>query len=318
MTLEDLRVFAAVCTAGNLSTVAREWGCSQSAISQHVRRLERELETPLLERGTRGVHPTPAGRILWRTATDSLAVIAAGCRELGELRRGEVGSLRLATGGTTVRRFMAGAVRRFRSVHPQVVVDIRSGSSTERCLEVLRGDLADLAFVTMGPQVRGIEQRTVIEARWMLVVPAGHELCGRARVLPGELPPTGYVSLPERSTSQRQLIGALAERGVRPGSAATVEDWDVATLLVELGFGWTIVPSTHLDDVPSQQAFVGIELGELPTVGFGWATRRWDALGRLALEFAEIVSEEITAGTERRLLAPSGATGADLGGVSAR
>lgn len=303
MTLEDLRVFAAVCAAENLSTVARQWGCSQSAISQHVRRLERELEMPLLERGTRGVRPTPAGRVLWRTATDSLAVIAAGRRELGELRRGEGGSLRLATGGTTVRRFMAGAVRRYRSLHPHAALDIRSDSSTERCLEAIRADLADLAFVTMGPDVRGVEQRKVIEVPWTLVVPAGHELCGRARVVPGELPPVGYVSLPERSTSQRQLIAALALRGVQLGSTATVEDWDTATLLVELGFGWTIVPSTHLDGVSSPQAVTGIELDELPTVGFGWATRRWEALSPLALEFAGIVSEEITAGPVRRSLA---------------
>src|SRR5687768_13252596 len=35
MTLDDLRVFVAVCRAGSLSSVARELGCTQSAVSQH-------------------------------------------------------------------------------------------------------------------------------------------------------------------------------------------------------------------------------------------------------------------------------------------
>lgn len=61
MTLEDLRVFVAVCRAGSLSAVARELACTQSAVSQHVKRLEREAGVSLLERRPRGVVPTYAG-----------------------------------------------------------------------------------------------------------------------------------------------------------------------------------------------------------------------------------------------------------------
>ncbi|CAM5452536.1 hypothetical protein SPURM210S_06573 [Streptomyces purpurascens] len=58
MALEDLRVFVAVCRAGSLSAVARELDCTQSAVSQHVRRLAREAGVSLLERQPRGVVPT--------------------------------------------------------------------------------------------------------------------------------------------------------------------------------------------------------------------------------------------------------------------
>src|SRR5580658_1817721 len=102
--LEDLRVFAAVCEARSLSAVASDLGCTQSAVSQHVRRLERECGIPLVERGVRGVQPTDAGRILAAAAADGLGVLASAWRRIDELRRGDAGSLRLATGGTTVRR----------------------------------------------------------------------------------------------------------------------------------------------------------------------------------------------------------------------
>ncbi|WP_244949977.1 LysR family transcriptional regulator [Streptomyces griseofuscus] len=55
MTLEGLKVFAAVCEAHNLSTVARETNRSQSAVSQHIRRLEKETGLPLVS----------AGRAVW-------------------------------------------------------------------------------------------------------------------------------------------------------------------------------------------------------------------------------------------------------------
>ena len=55
MTLEDLRVFVAVCRVGSLSEVARGLHCTQPAVSQHVTRLERELGVALLERRATGV-----------------------------------------------------------------------------------------------------------------------------------------------------------------------------------------------------------------------------------------------------------------------
>jgi ribosome-associated protein len=49
MTLDDLRIFQAVCETRNLSAVARSLGCTQPAVAQHVARLERELGVALVE-----------------------------------------------------------------------------------------------------------------------------------------------------------------------------------------------------------------------------------------------------------------------------
>ena len=45
MTLDDLRVFITVYETGNLSAVARTLSCTQSAVSQHIKRLEKETVT---------------------------------------------------------------------------------------------------------------------------------------------------------------------------------------------------------------------------------------------------------------------------------
>ncbi|MFE4021590.1 LysR family transcriptional regulator, partial [Streptomyces sp. NPDC059101] len=99
MTLDDLRAFVAVCEAGSLSAVARDLGCTQSAVSQRVKRLEREAGIGLLERRPRGVAPTPAGRILHRAATDGLGGLDLALRRLADMRRGDGGTVRVTTGG---------------------------------------------------------------------------------------------------------------------------------------------------------------------------------------------------------------------------
>jgi hypothetical protein len=74
VTLDDLRLFVAACDAGSLSAAARRHGTSQPAVSQHVRRLERELDVALLERGPPGAASStscagaPVARCGWRPA----------------------------------------------------------------------------------------------------------------------------------------------------------------------------------------------------------------------------------------------------------
>lgn len=79
VTLDDLRAFVAVCEAGSLSAVARDLGCTQSAVSQRVKRLEREAGIGLLGSRPRGVAPTQAGRILHRAAADGIAGLIWRC-----------------------------------------------------------------------------------------------------------------------------------------------------------------------------------------------------------------------------------------------
>ncbi|MGH9102043.1 MAG: LysR family transcriptional regulator [Acidimicrobiales bacterium] len=295
MTLDDLRVLVAVCEARSLSSAARELLCTQSAVSQHVRRLERETGVALVDRGPKGVTATFAGRVLQEAAMDALASLDGARRALEELRRGETGRLRVATGGTTVRHFMSGAVVRFRARHPRAGLDLQSASSTTRCIEAVRADRADLAFVTTGPAVRGIDQVPAVRIPWALLVPASDPLGRRRALAPAELGGIRYVALSEGSTSRRQLEEALADRGVRLVSTTSVDDWDTAGLLVELGFGEAIVPAIHASHLAGERPLRAVPITGLPPVTFGWAARRWSALGPLALELVDTVTEEMAA-----------------------
>jgi DNA-binding transcriptional LysR family regulator len=91
-----------VYESGNLSAVARALSCTQSAVSQHIKRLERETGLPLIERQPRGVAPTPAGRILYQAALGGIASLDAALRRLGELRDGHGGTVSVADWDTAV------------------------------------------------------------------------------------------------------------------------------------------------------------------------------------------------------------------------
>jgi DNA-binding transcriptional LysR family regulator len=290
VTLDDLRVFAAVCRAGSLSAVARDLRCTQSAVSQHVKRLERELGLSLLERQPRGVVPTQAGHLLHSAVTDGLGGIDHALRRLEELARGDGGSVRITTGATTVRHFMSAAVVDFRRRFPRASLEFQTETSSRSCFDALAADGLDLAWITLGPPVRGIEQHPVVDLPWALAVTADDPLADKPFIEPTDLEDAPLIGLPQNSTSRSRLDSWLAESGVRPVFDTSVADWDTAILLAELGLGHAVVPTLPGYCGPGHPGLRLVPVPALPALTVGWAVRRWDTLSPLARAFADTVA----------------------------
>ncbi|MFE0045233.1 LysR family transcriptional regulator [Streptomyces albireticuli] len=297
MTLDDLKVFVMVCEARNLSAVAREMNCSQSAVSQHVRRLEKEVGLTLMERQSRGVAPTEAGRILQRAASDGLTALGEGLRALEELRTGQGGGVVIATGATTIRNFLGAAIKEFCREYPEVGLEFHTERSSHRCLEALRTGAVDLAWVTITAEAagtQGVEQRPVISLEWVLAVRADDPLAGETALAAEDLARTRLIRPPTGTSSGRQVEDYLGAHGLPPRATTTrATDWDTALLLAEMGLGHALIPA-----VPG---LVGqcadnvrlIPVGGIPSLDVGWAARQWSALSPAARQFADTVVRHV-------------------------
>lgn len=298
MTLDDLRVFAAVCEVGNLSTVARQLSRTQSAVSQHVKRLERETGLALIERRPRGVRPTPAGHILYQAAVTGLATVSAGLDRLSELRAGVTGAVKITTGGVTVRHFMAEAITEFRRRHPDVALEFHSAQSTRRCIELLRAGDVELAWITLTESLAGIEQRPVLDLPWLLVVNTDDELAGRDAIYASDLANIRYLAHPHNSASRRRLEREFLRLDCHPEPVG-VADWDTAILLAELGVGHAVLPALPRLALAADSPVKTIPIPQLAPLSVGWATRHWNALSPLAAEYANLVASHAPVRHER-------------------
>jgi DNA-binding transcriptional LysR family regulator len=290
----DLQLFADVCEARNLSDVARTLGCTQPAVSQRVKRLEDALGIVLLERHVKGVEPSEAGALLYEAIVEGLATLRDAARHIEQLRSGETGSVRITTGGTAVKHLLGSAVARFRHDHPHASLELESANSTRRCLDALRTDEADLAWITMGTATRGIEQRPVITMPWTLVGPAADRLMQRKRLRLVDLRGIRYIPLREQAISQAQLSAEFARAGLVLDTRASVDDWDTAVLLVELGLGYALVPAIHGWNFAKEGRVRAVPIDALKGVTFGWAARRWRSLSPLALDFVRTMTSEMS------------------------
>ncbi|MCA9516012.1 MAG: LysR family transcriptional regulator, partial [Myxococcales bacterium] len=120
----QLQTFLAVATAGSFSAAARALGVSRSAVSQAVRQLEEQLHVVLVQRTTRSVALTDAGRRLVESAGPALAQAASALAEVSA-RPGEVvGRLRITAPRAAAPLVFGPVLPTFRARHPRVEVEV--------------------------------------------------------------------------------------------------------------------------------------------------------------------------------------------------
>ena len=92
---ENARVFAAVIEAGGFTAAAERLGLSRAATSKHVLQLEERLGARLLDRTTRRVSATDAGRRFYEQCRRILAELDEAERSASELHNEPRGELRV-------------------------------------------------------------------------------------------------------------------------------------------------------------------------------------------------------------------------------
>lgn len=118
--LRDLETLVAVVQAGGMRKAAGELNMSQPAVSKAMRELEDTLGLQLLERGRRGVAPTPFGDALVRRSKAVVDEVQNALRELAHLADPEAGEVRLGAMETLQAGVVAAAVQVQLQRHPRM------------------------------------------------------------------------------------------------------------------------------------------------------------------------------------------------------
>jgi DNA-binding transcriptional LysR family regulator len=159
---DDLAAFAAVVRESSFTRAAAQLGVSQSALSQRVRMLERELDLKLLNRTTRSVSPTEAGERLYRSVAPRFTDIEAELAVLGELRGKPAGAVRITATEHAAHTLVWPRLRSWLPRYPDIQVEVTSDNRfTDIVAERydigvrLGADLArDMIAVRMAPDMR--------------------------------------------------------------------------------------------------------------------------------------------------------------------
>lgn len=124
----SLRMFEAVVRLGGFRLAAEDLGVTQSAVSQHIRRLEEWTGRSLLIRGAKRSTPTADGRLLANAITIGFDMISEACQTLRQKGRGDDRPLMISTPPGFALKWLFPRLIRFDQEHPDIPVSI----STDR------------------------------------------------------------------------------------------------------------------------------------------------------------------------------------------
>ncbi len=122
MDWDKLRIFHAVADAGSFTHAGHELGLSQSAVSRQISSLEGDLKVPLFHRHARGLILTEQGEVLYRTAHDVFARLAAARTRLTDSKDKPTGELRITTTVGLGSVWLTPRIAEFLELYPQISV----------------------------------------------------------------------------------------------------------------------------------------------------------------------------------------------------
>ena len=215
----QLRAFDAIVRLGSFAEAARALHVTPAALSQAIRELEDTLGFRLLERTTRSLRLTEAGRGYLAFAQRVVTELAGAERFVRDLRDGH-GVVRVATTQTVLATLLAAALPEVRARWPRVRLHALDVAAAD-IADALARRQADLAIGVRLPADPQFEGGALFSSRWFAFVARGHALGRRRRVGWTEL--AGYDLLMTQTT-RLSLQGSLGPdvRLERVGDATTV------------------------------------------------------------------------------------------------
>lgn len=241
MELRDLRTFTTVVEVGGITRAAERLHLVQSAVSQSVKRLERELGVVLLERRPEGVRATQAGAALADYARAIHNGVARAEREMAAFRDLERGNVWMGIMPTATPLMLRPLLQSLREVHPGLSVSPREGTAGE-LMDLVRVGSLDLAVLLAPVDTAELRAEPLGSIPLAVVVPPGHALAERRQVRLEELRNERWVSFPPGNPGRRWLEEACEQRGFQPVHVTEVETLAQQKIFVAVGDGIAMLP----------------------------------------------------------------------------
>jgi molybdate transport repressor ModE-like protein len=245
-----MRILREVAARGSFSAAAEALSYTQSAVSQQIAALEREVGTKLVERNARGIRLTDAGSALVRHTEAVIANLAEAEAELEAIAGIRGGRVRLASFQTAGSALVPQAIAAFRSRHPGVELSLIEAEPDE-AIPALRGGELDVALVVEPNGIteepgHGLERMELLDDPMYVALPLDHELTKKVRLRLKDLAAEQWINPPLSYPCSGFVTRACAAAGFDPHIAFETEDYGAVQGLVAAGVGIALIPELAL------------------------------------------------------------------------
>jgi LysR family transcriptional regulator, benzoate and cis,cis-muconate-responsive activator of ben and cat genes len=254
-----LRYFLAVAAELNFTRAAETLGIAQPALSAQIRQLETQLGVQLLERTTRSVQLTDAGRVVQERGPAALAGLAETWEAARRAGRGETGRLRVAYSPSAGYETAPTLVRAVRDRYPGIEVTAEV-LPTPDIVRAVRDGRVDVGVARMPEPQAGVRLRTLRLEPLGALVPADHPLAAGRDVDLATIAEHPILMHPRSANpAQFDFVHALLSRsGLEPRFVERTVAFDPTQSMIRAGHAVGLAGASSADGLAADLRWIPV------------------------------------------------------------
>lgn len=295
MHLETLRLYCDVVRLRSFSRGAELNFVSQSAASQAVQQLERELgEVALIDRTRRPFAVTAEGQAFYTASRELLESWEKAKAEIAGVKAQVDGTVRVAAIYSVGLHDMSHHLQRFMSLHPKVRVQLEC-LHPHKVVEAVLNDDADVGIMSYPPQDRALSIIPLRSEPMAFVCHPGHKLARRRAVTPADLTGEPFVAFDAGLTIRKAIDRALRQRNVKLNIVMAFDNIETIKQAIMIGAGVSLLPRHTVEKETSIRTLVAVSFAMPDLVRpVGIIHRRQKALSPAVSRFIRLLQEPET------------------------
>jgi LysR family nitrogen assimilation transcriptional regulator len=245
MDFKQLRYFARIAEAGNMTRASESLRIAQPALTQQIANLEADLGVRVFDRGRHGVTLTSAGDVLYGYAISVLKQLEDARVAVRDETEHPSGRVVVGISGSAGKVLAVPLVRALAG-YDRIVLEIVERPSAE-LLALVAGGRLDVAIVVDAPARRGASITPLLMEDLYVILPRG-TAGTKASVSLAEVAAQPLILPSPPSTIRQRVDTAFMDARLPYRLVAEVSTTDMLVRVVRAGLGWTILPWAAVGD----------------------------------------------------------------------
>ena len=263
-----MQYFVTVAEELHFGRAAERLHIAQPSLSHQIRRLEQQLEVKLLNRTSRRVELTPAGRVL---LTEGRRLLTQSQRAIRLTRAADSEHLTIGFYGSAANAWLPRLLRAFNEQHPNVDVSVKD-LLLGGIEDILDGSV-DIAFTRLLPGQADVEVEVIAREPRLVAIPNTHPLANRASLTFDDLRNESFITNPviDAQSPPVRWLAEQARHGLPGHVAAQAASVQEILTLVATGRGVSLVPASVADHYPRADVnYVQVTDADPAVVSLAW------------------------------------------------
>lgn len=254
MELRHLKYFIAVASTLSFSRAAELLHIAQPPLSRQIRQLEDTLGVKLIDRDSRPITLTKAGKFFYEQTVQVLSRISEIQEGTRRITTGQQHWFSIGFVPSTLYGLLPELIKRFRLENTGIEVGFSELMTLEQA-EALKSRRIDVGFGRLNIEDPEIVCQTIIEEPLIAVFPIGHRLLKKSKVTLAQLAAENFILYPAkpRPSYADQVLKIFEVKGLKPLIVKEANEMQTAVGLVAAGVGVALVPESvqglHRSDV---------------------------------------------------------------------